>query len=239
MKHSDDPLEDQLKSIGKWRAALSRRVRWRELVTGSVWFLQIKPIRGGESWHIHLHMLVTGSYVPQPWLSRTWEKITGGSFIVDVRRVKNLKVALSDVCRYVGRPANLLAVAFEYQLDLVHATRRIRLCGTTGICKDGNVSLRPERKDGDEGDERRIGYVETLWGLARDGNQSARAVIQSERTGEPLVGPIDCLAEVSVIERGYLGLAGGQTERAPPPWEWAPGNQGHFEFTTDYAGGAW
>lgn len=146
LKHRDISLKEQIARIKKSFAKLCRSSVWRKYVTGSIWFLQTKPNCGGKWWHVHLHILLTGSYVPQDWLSEKWMKITGDSKIVDIREVRggyDLGKVIKDVVRYAGQPANLLDVDYEYRLELVHVTDKIRICGTTGICKA--MSLRPKK----------------------------------------------------------------------------------------------
>jgi len=235
-KHSDDPLEDQLKRASKLRAALCRTKLWRKHVTGSVFFLQIKPKDGGREWHVHYHILVTGSYIPQKGLSKKWQKITGDSKVVHVQEVKNLDKALSDVVRYVGRPANLLDVDWEHQTELVHATRRIRLCGTTGICteKNGGISLRLPKREQDEGNVKRVGKTETIWALARQGDEDAREFCRKERSGEKIdPGVIDRLwRKCAEIEGTFTGVSEPEKARAPPP-------PALFEDVPFVSGGAW
>lgn len=246
LKHSDDPLEDQLKRASKLRAALCRTKFWRKYVTGSVWFLQIKPVDGGRGWHIHYHILATGSYIPQGGLSEIWEKITGDSKIVHVRKVRDLDKALSDVVRYAGRPANLLDVDWEYRIELIHATRRIRLCGTTGSCseKNGGISLRPPKPEQDEGNVKRISKTETVWALARQGDEDAlefcrKAGKKADAGGQIDPSVIDRLwFKCREIEGKFTGISDpaesrGQpgSQRAPPPML--------FEDIAFASGGGW
>jgi hypothetical protein len=50
----------------------------------------------------HLHILTTRRWVDQPWLSALWARLTGAQ-IVDVRRVKNDRMAASYVAKYLGK----------------------------------------------------------------------------------------------------------------------------------------
>lgn len=183
-KRNDLSLKKQIAQIKKSFAKLRRCSGWRKYVTGCVWFLQIKPSCGGKWWHVHLHILLTGSYMPQNWLSGKWLKVTGDSKIVDIRFVCDLGSALKDVVRYAGRPANLLDVSQKYRLELVHATDKIRVCGTTGICKD--VSLRPPKFQKDDSCCENLGSYSTIQRLAVMGDERARDILRAERDGTPL-----------------------------------------------------
>ena len=83
MKHYDLPLRDQIRLLKKNFVKLARRVGWKKYVTGSVNFLHVK-YNEKTGWHVHLHILLTGSYLPQKWLSAEWLKVTGDSVIVHV-----------------------------------------------------------------------------------------------------------------------------------------------------------
>ena len=50
----------------------------------------------------HLHVLTTRSWIDQKWLSQQWEKITGAR-IVDIRRIKNARMAVSYVAKYLSK----------------------------------------------------------------------------------------------------------------------------------------
>ena len=217
MKHSDATLEEQIKLIKKCFVRLRQRVGWRKYVTGCVWFLQLKPIDGGESCHVHYHVLLTGSYMPQKWLSETWEKITGGSFVVDIRLVSDrgndcgLGLVLSDVARYAARPVNLLEVDREHRFEYVRATEKIRLCGTTGICRDG-ISLRPVKFVKDDSHLEQMGDYETVRHLARGGDKRALVVFSCWLNDKPVGPGFSCQETDDFIDDKFTGLS----PRGPP-----------------------
>jgi len=190
VKHGDKPLTDQLEFLKKCFIKLRNSVKWKRYVTGCVWFLHVKDNGANRGWHPHLHVLLTGQYVPQEWLSAKWRKITGESFIVDIREVYDLEEALFDACRYVGRPANLLDVEEDCRVDLMHALDGVRLCGTTGICKA--ISLRPPRLKDREGNYTVLGSYYAVHRLASLGDIQARQILQAERLGQPIPPGIFC-----------------------------------------------
>jgi hypothetical protein len=50
----------------------------------------------------HLHILTTRRWIDQRWLSALWKRLTG-AHIVDIRRVKNARMAASYVAKYLGK----------------------------------------------------------------------------------------------------------------------------------------
>ncbi len=211
-KHTDLSLDEQITRIKKSFAQLRRCAGWRKYVTGCVWFLQVKPSCGGKWWHVHLHMLLTGSYIPQKWLSEKWLKVTGDSKIVDIRSVCNLDSALSDVVRYAGRPANLLDVSEKYRMELVCATDKIRICGTTGICRA--VSLRPPKFKQDNSRYKVLGRYSTIMKLAAAGDERARDIVRAERNGTPLENAHSFQGVDDFIDDKFPGF--GSVEPMPP-----------------------
>lgn len=151
MKHSDLPLNEQIRRVKKCFIRLSRRVFWKKYVTGSVVFLHLKENDEKTQYHVHLHIFITGSYVPQEQLVAEWLKVTGDSIIVHVQAAhseKELGTTIKDYARYAGCPTNLRKISKEHRLEVVHAFQGTRTCWTTGVCR--TVSLSPLKyKEGD------------------------------------------------------------------------------------------
>lgn len=60
------------------------------------WYV-IQMTNDGNGWHLHLHAIYRGSFVPSQKLSRLWLEITKDSYIVDIRTADRWQAAL----RYV------------------------------------------------------------------------------------------------------------------------------------------
>jgi len=56
---------------------------------------------GDKGWHIHIHALIDGAYIPQAVISRHWLEITGDSQVVWITRSKNSRQAL----KYILKPS--------------------------------------------------------------------------------------------------------------------------------------
>ena len=77
---------------------------WKTRVTGGCATCEIKLSTDGERWHPHLHLLVEGDYIPTGHLAKKWHKITGDSFIVDVRLAADTTTAARYITKYLGKP---------------------------------------------------------------------------------------------------------------------------------------
>ena len=84
----------------------------------------------GKGFHVHLHILYDGSYIPQSLLSDMWFAITKDSKIVDVRYVRNPNSSLRYISKYIvkGNAINNMYRLVEYFI----ATKNVRLIQTFG-----------------------------------------------------------------------------------------------------------
>lgn len=70
--------------------------------------------RGGL---LHIHFLFRGSYIPQRWLSSTWEELTGGAFRVYINEMQRWKKKSMGayLCRYVSRDATQMRYMMSWR----------------------------------------------------------------------------------------------------------------------------
>jgi len=129
----DVPLTDTIDRLYRSFARLRLTRLWRDTVTGGVAMCELKRSRDGLHWHVHLHAIVQGAYLPQPLLSRAWRRITGDSYIVDVRLIRNPDQAAQYVTKYASKPLDpSVTRAPDLLLDAIRALKGRRLCLTYG-----------------------------------------------------------------------------------------------------------
>ncbi len=141
MLHSDLPLREQIKLLYAAFRKLVRRVYFKRNVTGGVWFFQLKLNPKTLLWHPHIHCLLSGNFLSHSILKDLWHKITGDSYIVDIRPVKDIESAATEVARYATSPADVTAMSLDHALDVFYATKGRRICGTWGSAR--GLALRP------------------------------------------------------------------------------------------------
>ncbi len=139
--HSDDPLQLQVKRIYDCFRKLRRRAFMKHRISGGVWFFQLKFNSTTEQWHPHIHCLVAGKFLPQGELKALWFKITGDSYVVDIRPVKDLEGCSNEVARYATSPADITAVDLDRAIEIYHATKHRRICGSWGSAR--SLTLKP------------------------------------------------------------------------------------------------
>jgi hypothetical protein len=67
------------------------RRRFKEIHGG---FYVVQATNNGRGWHLHLHVIFDGCFIAKERLSRAWADITKGSYIVDIRAVRDPKTAI-------------------------------------------------------------------------------------------------------------------------------------------------
>jgi hypothetical protein len=95
----DDQLEQLVNELYSAFRRLRATTLWRRCVTGGVAFTEIT--RGdGTHWHVHLHVISQGKYLPHDQLAKAWLAATGDSHIVDIRLVRERRELLNYVVKY-------------------------------------------------------------------------------------------------------------------------------------------
>ncbi len=87
--------KSDLNRLRKSFAALRKRVNG---AISAGWYI-LQMTNEGNGWHLHLHAIYRGSYIPTQKISRLWHEITGDSFIVDIRIAERWEGALRYVLK--------------------------------------------------------------------------------------------------------------------------------------------
>lgn len=146
-----------------WRAFTMRGNRYRSnpdknpysesvKILGSVRSYEVKRARDIRFWHPHLHAaVILTEYIDREALSAEWRKLTGGSFIVHVRRIVDLRKGLKEVLKY---PCKFGELSAEDHVRVWRAFRgiaegkRILAMSSTGCLR--GVQFNEEDLDADE-----------------------------------------------------------------------------------------
>lgn len=103
LKHSADPLREQIDRLYACFLKLRRWKFWRQAVTGGAAFCEVKVSKTDGHWHPHLHVMLQGRFLPQAQVREAWFEITGDSFVVDVRLAKGDVEVARYLTRYVTK----------------------------------------------------------------------------------------------------------------------------------------
>jgi len=182
LRHSDDPLYEQIDRLYTCFNKLRQRKPIKERISGGIWFFQVKLSSRTREWHPHIHCIVTGKYISINAIKNLWKRITGDSSIVDIRMVKDKVGASNEVARYAARPASLFEKSNSQRVELFHAMHGRKICGTWGDCK--HISLVPKPLESKDNWENVGSYNMVL--ACRGENSYADAIFNAWKSHEPL-----------------------------------------------------
>lgn len=132
VRSHDLPLRDQLQQLLHCFKTLRARASWKRHVTGGVYILEITRNKTTGLWHPHLHVLVRGTYYPQPELSKQWRAITRDSNIVWTSRVRDVEGAARELAKYIGKVQHVSELQPAHIRDYATATKGLRMLQTFG-----------------------------------------------------------------------------------------------------------
>lgn len=98
------PLQDRVDRLLVAFGKLRRRNFWKDRVVGGAAFLEITRGERHTHWHPHLHMVVEGSYIAKETLALAWLQITGDSYIVKIKLVRDQRIVGRYVTKYASKP---------------------------------------------------------------------------------------------------------------------------------------
>lgn len=104
LRHSDTSLSSQLTRLLKSFRRLRQRAFFKERVTGGSAFFEMKRTPDGRRWHPHLHVILEGRYLPHPLIKAAWLDITGDSYVVDIRLVRDRAYTIWYCAKYSTKP---------------------------------------------------------------------------------------------------------------------------------------
>lgn len=198
LRSTTEPLDDLLAKLTRDFSALRRTKLWRKRVTGGVAFLEVKWLAGTNRWHVHLHALLQGRYVPQQELSKLWLKITGTSDVIDIRIVEDEAHCTHYICKYASKPLDRTVVVVPLRLDeAVVALKGKRLCLTFGSWRGCKLTEPPE-----SGTWIQLGTLDEIITRAEDGDddaQHALDVLRVEYAPSTRAPPTSVVATVSSL----------------------------------------
>lgn len=129
--------------FNRWR----RHAKIAPLIDGGVRALEITRGQENQAWHVHLHCIISGSFLAQRLASTLWFQVTGDSMIVDIRALHDRGEAAKYIAAYVAKPTRMdqwsPAQLREYAAG-IHGVRLIQTWGSwTGAAVDSDDQPEP------------------------------------------------------------------------------------------------
>lgn len=177
LKSTTESLAELLAKLSTDFAALRRSKLWRNKVTGGVAFIEVKWIESTDRWHVHLHSLVQGRYIPHDELARAWLRVTGTSHIIDIRIASDNAHVTHYITKYASKPLDHTVVCEPDRLaEAVLAMKGKRLCMTFGSWRGYKLTEPPE-----SGTWVQLGTLEEIITRAEAGNPAAIEALEALR----------------------------------------------------------
>ena len=148
LKANDEGLTARLRHLYASFSRLRRNPIWKRNVTGGAAFCECIWSAASAAWHVHLHIIAAGKFLPQQQLSDAWLRSTGDSFIVDVRLIGGHDKAVDYVTKYASKPLHPETVRSHDRLcEMIVGLRSRRLVLTFGTWARCKLTATPERQE--------------------------------------------------------------------------------------------
>lgn len=134
LKATSDSLVDRFATMDAAFTLLRSMPVWKDNVTHAISIPEV-TVGKVDQWHVHLHILCSGAFIPWAQLKAAWKLATGDSYIVDVQAVNDREDASSYVAGYVAKPADMVKWDEERVREFATATHGRRMIRTYGLAK--------------------------------------------------------------------------------------------------------
>lgn len=180
LRSSDEPLADQLSTLGASFRRLRQQGIWRRGVIRAKATFEVTWNEEKHQWHPHLHIIAEGRYIDQAELSDAWGKASNGSTIVDIRPVRNAAGGVRYVCKYMGKAPNLTEASdpIERMTEYYMATHNRKLILHVGKWPDIEEPADADQAEDDPADWIVEFHVNDLYARAAAHDAEARRMIR-------------------------------------------------------------
>lgn len=140
LRHTEEDLRKRVRFLYASFTRLRRSRFWKSRIKGGAAFCEITRNRQTKAWHVHLHIVADGSFADQASLSDAWTRASRGSFIVDIRMIRDAETTVRYVCKYAAKGISSASLGDAETLQqAMRALSGVRLCLTFGTWR--GVSL--------------------------------------------------------------------------------------------------
>jgi hypothetical protein len=161
---------------------------WKSHVRAGVWVIEVTRNKTTNRWHVHVHTIIDGSFMPQKQLSATWLKATETAYVVDIRAVPDRAKAATYVAKYVGKGIDCTRWTDDEICEFATAMHGRRLVHTFGAAHAEVTDSITEREK--RGPMTRVGFVHRLPAAMEAGEARAWSTFHTLT----LLGPQWCVA---------------------------------------------
>ncbi len=121
-------LDGGLSNLKKSFANFKRKKVFKERIKGYFGGFDYTFNSKTNDFHVHLHLIILrGKFWKQSDISDAWRDVTGDSFIVDIREIKDAGKGVKEVCKYAVKPNDLMKMPDDKFLEVVKMKKGTRM----------------------------------------------------------------------------------------------------------------
>lgn len=166
-------LRDSLAKLLSSYNKLRRSDLWSSRVTGAVAFLEVTRGAHNDRWHPHLHVLTLGNFIQQEQLAAAWKHVTGDSYVVHIRLVRDHRTVVGYLCEYASKPiAGKLLRDPPMLSEAIAALRNRKFLYASGSCRHWQLLKAPT-----DHAWRLVGHLDELEYRSKLGDEQARDLL--------------------------------------------------------------
>lgn len=175
--HAGDGLRDLIMKLLRCFALLRTSKVWKNSQRGGCMIMEVKWSRE-TGWHPHLHIAAEGDWMRQETLSKEWHRVTGDSFKVDIRALKDAKDTAFYVSKYVTKGVNdEVWLDHNAAAEFVTSMKGVRTCGTFGNWR--GFKLLAQDREHEATDWQPVSLLSQLAARARSGEIAAITMLMA------------------------------------------------------------
>lgn len=145
----DHNLADRLQEITDAFKRLRRTEVWKAHVRGGLFVIEVTRGANGDHWHVHMHVLVDGSYFDWKALKAAWQASLNAVGDAVIEAVHHRERAANYVTKYITKGADTSGWSDNEVIEYARGVHRRRLYGTFGKWHKADVA-RDDDADGHE-----------------------------------------------------------------------------------------
>jgi hypothetical protein len=143
-------FEAGLRKIKKSFTAFKRKKVFKDHIKGYVGGFEYTFNPKTNDFHVHLHLIVLrGKFWNQSDISDTWREVTGDSFIVDVREVKDVHKGAKELCKYIVKSMDLMKMPDDKFREVVEMKKGTRMFIAGGCFYNVKLDTDDQEADSD------------------------------------------------------------------------------------------
>jgi hypothetical protein len=148
IKHFAELDSDRIKFLLSCFRAFRNHPEIVNKLNGGLAVIECKHVSDQKGWNMHMHVLLDSVFLDQKRISSIWSEITGGSFIVDIRREEQSTHAVYHLLKYLQKNPVIWSERGDDAIEALCEDYRWAFKGSRHVISFGSFySALPEEKE--------------------------------------------------------------------------------------------